>query len=49
MRSDSTSTVTELAMFVGYITFMAGVCMLACVAPTRRALSITPSEALRTE
>lgn len=49
MRFDSESTVTELAVFAAYLTFMAGICMLACVAPTRRALSITPSEALRTE
>lgn len=46
---DSKSTATELAVFAAYIAIMACVCLLACVAPTRRALSIAPSDALRTE
>ncbi|MBD0320828.1 MAG: hypothetical protein ICV87_10870, partial [Gemmatimonadetes bacterium] len=32
-----------------YAALMLGVCMLACVVPTRRALRVQPSEALRVE
>ena len=42
-------TAKELAVFSAYVAAMAAVCMLACVNPTRRALSVQPSEALRTE
>ncbi len=38
-----------VAMQVGYAALMFGVCMLACVVPTRRALNIEPTVALRTE
>jgi ABC-type antimicrobial peptide transport system permease subunit len=38
-----------MAMIVGYGIVMLGVCMLACVVPTRRALDIEPTIALRTE
>jgi putative ABC transport system permease protein len=31
----------------GYTALMAAVCMIACVVPTRRALSVQPTEALR--
>jgi putative ABC transport system permease protein len=34
---------------VGYATVMTGVCMLACVVPARRALSVQPTDALRSE
>jgi ABC-type lipoprotein release transport system permease subunit len=34
-------------MLVAYATVMVGVCMLACVVPTRRALSVEPTVALR--
>jgi len=34
---------------VGYAVFMLGVCLLACVVPTRRALGVQPTEALRAE
>ena len=33
--------------FVLYAGFMMGVCMLACIVPTRKALSVEPTEALR--
>jgi ABC-type lipoprotein release transport system permease subunit len=33
----------------GYAAVMLGLCMLACVGPTRRALEIEPTVALRTE
>jgi ABC-type lipoprotein release transport system permease subunit len=38
-----------MAMIIGYGIVMLGVCMLACVEPTRRALNIEPAIALRTE
>ena len=38
-----------IAMQAGYAALMFGVCMLACVVPTRRALGIEPTVALRTE
>jgi putative ABC transport system permease protein len=38
-----------VAMQAGYAALMFGVCMLACVVPTRRALNIEPTVALRTE
>jgi ABC-type antimicrobial peptide transport system permease subunit len=43
------TTLRDLAGFGAYIALMTGVCLLACVAPTRRALGVEPSEALRSE
>ncbi|AHG89810.1 protein of unknown function DUF214 [Gemmatirosa kalamazoonensis] len=37
----------QVALLVVYAAFMLGVCLLACVVPTRRALGIQPTEALR--
>ena len=34
---------------LGYVAFMFGVCLLACVVPTRRALRVEPTEALRAD
>ena len=34
---------------VAYAIFMLGVCLLACVVPTRRALSVEPTVALRVD
>lgn len=42
-------TLQDLAGFGAYVALMTGVCLLACVAPTRRALGVEPSEALRSE
>jgi hypothetical protein len=42
-------TLQGMAMIIGYGIVMLGVCMLGCVAPTRRALNIEPTVALRTE
>jgi predicted permease len=38
-----------MALIIGYGILMLGVCMLGCVVPTRRALNIEPTTALRTE
>jgi predicted permease len=40
-------SVPTIAALLGYLTVMLGVCMIACVVPTRRALRIEPTEALR--
>ena len=39
----------QYALLAGYSVLMLGVCMLACVVPTRRALRVQPVEALRAE
>jgi putative ABC transport system permease protein len=47
--SESDLTLEGMAMIIGYGIVMLGVCMLACLVPTRRALDIEPTIALRTE
>jgi ABC-type antimicrobial peptide transport system permease subunit len=47
--SESDLTLQGMALIVGYGIVMLGVCMLGCVVPTRRALNIEPTIALRTE
>jgi predicted permease len=42
-------TLQGMAMIVGYGIAMLAICMLGCVVPTRRALNIEPTVALRTE
>ena len=42
-------TVADVPLLVGYAILMLGVCTLACVVPTRRALRVQPTEALRAE
>jgi ABC-type antimicrobial peptide transport system permease subunit len=37
----------QFALLLAHVTLMFGVCLLACVVPTRRALRIEPTEALR--
>ena len=39
----------QVAMLIGYAAMMFGVCMLACIVPTRRALRVQPTEALRAQ
>jgi predicted permease len=47
--SENDLTLQGMAMIMGYGIVMLGVCMLGCVVPTRRALNIEPTSALRTE
>jgi hypothetical protein len=42
-------TLAGMAKVIGYGVIMLGVCMLACLVPTHRALNVEPSTALRTE
>jgi hypothetical protein len=42
-------TVGEIALLIGYAMLMLGICTLACVVPTLRALRVQPMEALRAE
>ena len=42
-------TFGDVALLIGYAILMLGVCMLACVVPTVRALRVQPTEALRAE
>ncbi len=42
-------SLSGVGLLVAYAAFMFGICLLACVVPTRRALSVEPTEALRTE
>jgi putative ABC transport system permease protein len=39
----------EIAFMFGYVMLMLAICLLACIVPTRRALRIQPTEALRAE
>ena len=47
--ADGVLSATQLAALVGYAALMLGVCLLACVVPTRRALRVQPTEALRAD
>jgi putative ABC transport system permease protein len=42
-------TAGEIGLLIGYAILMLGVCLLACVVPTIRALRVQPTEALRAE
>jgi predicted permease len=42
-------TPMQLLLLAGYVGVMLAVCLLACIVPTRRALSVEPTEALRGE
>jgi putative ABC transport system permease protein len=45
----STPTFLESGFIAGYAVLMLGICLLACVVPTRRALRLQPSEVLRSD
>jgi ABC-type antimicrobial peptide transport system permease subunit len=47
--SESDLSLRGMALIIGYGVVMLGVCMFGCVVPTRRALSIEPTIALRAE
>jgi putative ABC transport system permease protein len=47
--SETGLTVARTAMFLFYSTIMLGLCLVACVVPTRRALKVEPTVALRME
>ena len=42
-------SLTQFAIVVAYAIFMLGVCLLACIVPTRRALGVEPTVALRVD
>lgn len=42
-------SLAQFAMVVAYAIFMLAVCLLACIVPTRRALSVEPTVALRVD
>ena len=39
----------EIALVVAYVAMMMAICLIACIVPTRRALRVEPTEALRAE
>jgi ABC-type antimicrobial peptide transport system permease subunit len=45
----SVPSLPEIAGFLAYMALMAAICLLACFAPTKRALAIQPYDALRAE
>jgi putative ABC transport system permease protein len=47
--SESAPTAGEAALIAAYSAVMMGVCMLACIVPTRRALHVDPARALSGE
>src|SRR5690606_23047978 len=42
-------SIADVALLAVYAAFMLGVCLLACVVPTRRALGVEPITAMRVE
>lgn len=47
--NESAPTPLEAALIVGYSMLMMGVCLLACVVPTRRALRVEAVDVLRVD
>jgi ABC-type antimicrobial peptide transport system permease subunit len=48
-RVEGGFSLANVAMLLAYAALMLAVCLLACVVPTRRALKVEPTEALRAE
>jgi predicted permease len=46
---DARMPLEHVAILAVYVVFMVGVCLLACVVPTRRALRVEPTVAMRVE
>jgi ABC-type antimicrobial peptide transport system permease subunit len=49
VASGSGLSAEQVALLVSYAFLMMGVCLLACIVPTQRALGVEPTEALRAE
>jgi ABC-type antimicrobial peptide transport system permease subunit len=49
VAEDARLSFDDAVVSVAYATLMMGVCLLASIVPTRRALSVEPGEALRME
>ena len=49
LRDVEEATPRALVGALGYTVLMLGVCLLACVVPTRRALQVQPTEAMRAD
>lgn len=48
-RVEGGFSLLNVVLLLAYASLMMGVCLLACIVPTRRALSVEPTEALRAE
>jgi ABC-type antimicrobial peptide transport system permease subunit len=49
LGNDGALSVGEVAGLLAYAAVMLAVCLLACIVPTRRALRVQPTEALRAD
>jgi len=49
VMTDAGLSLRQLALLGVHVVLMLGVCLLACVVPTQRALAVQPTEALRAE